>query len=80
MFNFIFDETTGEYSLWWDSFPEARLGSMRLLCIGEWECCPQWQAHFRLGLPYRIIHADSKEEAAQIWLTEVSADGTENEH
>ena len=70
MFNFIYDETEGAYHLWWDGFPEAKLGTMRQLCMNEWECCPQWQAHFRLGLQYRVMHADSKEAAALLWLAE----------
>jgi hypothetical protein len=72
MFDFIYDETGKAYHLWWDSFPEAALGTLREICIGEWECCPQWQAHFRLGLQYQVIHADSKEDAARVWLTEVN--------
>lgn len=74
MFDFIYDETVQIYFLWWDSFPEAPLGSLRQLCAGEWECCPQWQAHLRLGLEYRIIHAECKEEAARLWLTEERCD------
>lgn len=74
MFEFIYDETEQGYHLWWDSFPEAQLGTMRELVCGEWECCPQWQAHFRLGLQYQIISAATKEEAALLWLTEVDCD------
>ena len=70
MFNFIFDETTGEYSLWWDSF-EHKIGSLYEFIPGVWKCCPQWQAHYQLGLPYREIRADTKEGAARVWLTEV---------
>ena len=70
MFEFIYDETGGLYHLWWDSFPEAKLGSLRQLCMNEWECVPGWQAHLRLNLEYRIIHAEDKETAALYWLTE----------
>jgi len=69
MFEFIYDETGGLYHLWWDSFPEAKLGSLRQLCMNEWECVPGWQAHLRLDLQYCLIHADSKEAAALLWLT-----------
>ena len=75
MFDFIYEEKEQKYALWWDSFPDAPLGTIRQLCIGEWECCPQWQAHFRLGLQYRVIRADTKEDAARQWLTEVDCNG-----
>lgn len=70
MFSFIYNADNESYGLWWDGFPEAMLGTMRQLCINEWECCPQWQAHFRLDLQYRTIHAEDKETAALHWLTE----------
>lgn len=70
MFDFIYDETEGVYHLWWDGFPEAKLGYLRQLSPGKWECCAQWQAHFRLGLEYRVFKASSKEDAALLWLTE----------
>lgn len=78
MFSFIYDEEAGAYCLWWDGFPEAPLGTLRQICMGEWECCPRWQAHLRLDLQYRVIHADSKEKAALQWLTEVDASAAGN--
>jgi len=73
MFTFIFDATEEEYCLWWEGFPAARLGFMKELEAGKWKCCPQWQAHFQLGLQYSVIVAPTKEEAARLWLDGVEA-------
>ena len=69
MFTFIFDVAEEEYSLWWDGFPAARLGALKEFKPCMWKCCPQWQAHYRLGLQYVIIEAQTKEEVARLWLT-----------
>ena len=70
MFQFIYDDAAKVYCLFWDGFPEAKLGTMRQLCMNEWECSPGWQAHLRLDLQYRVVHADCKEAAALQWLAE----------
>lgn len=67
MFKFIYDETEQEYSLWWDGF-EHKLGTLQEVEQERWKCCPQYQAHYQLGLKYREICAETKEEAAAIWL------------
>lgn len=76
MFEFIYDDTEQEYSLWWEGF-EHKLGTLRESEQEVWECCPQWQAHNQLGLQYQIINAETKEDAARIWTATFTEDSEE---
>lgn len=67
MFTFIFDETAGEYTLWFDGL-EFALGKLREIEPGLWECCPYWLSRFRFGFQYKRIAASTKEEVVKIWL------------